>query len=83
MSHSLLNTDQIFRGAYKDAQQALQMLPVSGLIPGAWDYLTLTPASTTDTYVLKSGGSGGTTVCTITITYTDSTKATISTVART
>lgn len=49
----------------------------------AYDYVSLATASTTDTYTFKTGGSGGTTVATITITYTDSTKATISNVART
>lgn len=48
-----------------------------------YDYVSLATASTTDTYTFKTGGSGGTTVATITITYTDSTKATISSVART
>lgn len=44
------------------------------------DYMSLTEDTTTDTYVFKEGGSGGTTVATIVITYTDSTKETISTV---
>lgn len=49
--------------------------------PG-WDYLSLTQAATTDTYTFKTGGAGGTTVLTIVITYTDSTKQTISTVVK-
>lgn len=48
----------------------------------AWDYMSLTSGATTDTYVFKTGGSGGTTVQTIVITYTDATKATISTVTK-
>lgn len=55
----------------------------SGFQLPAYDYVTFTPASTTDTYVFKTGGSGGTTVNTITITYTDSTKTVLSTVAKT
>lgn len=51
-------------------------------IPG-WDYVSLSQASTTDTYTFKTGGASGTTVGTITITYTDSGKSTISTVVRT
>jgi hypothetical protein len=48
------------------------------------DYISANFAgATTDVYTFKSGGSGGTTVATVTITYTDSTKAVISTVART
>lgn len=55
----------------------------NGLSLIAYDYVSLTQASTTDTWVFKAGGAGGTTVATVTITYTDSTKATISTVVKT
>jgi hypothetical protein len=48
-----------------------------------FDYVTLTQATLIDTWVFKSGGVGGTTTATITITYTDATKVTISTVAKT
>lgn len=48
-----------------------------------WDYTALTQDTTTDTWTFKSGGSGGTTTAVILITYTDSTKETISTVERT
>lgn len=58
-------------------------ISVGGIGIPAWDYMTLTQASLTDTYVFKTGGSGGTTVATVTITYTDSSKNTISTVAKT
>lgn len=44
-----------------------------------YDYGSYTSGATTDTYVFKTGGSGGTTVATLTITYTDSTKVQIST----
>lgn len=40
------------------------------------------PTSTTEVYTYKSGGSGGATVATITITYVDATKAQISSVQR-
>lgn len=46
-----------------------------------YDYLALVQAALTDTYTFKTGGAGGTLVATLTITYTDATKATISTVA--
>lgn len=53
-----------------------------GLSNIAWDYVAYTNTSTTvDTYVYKSGGSGGTTVKTLTITYTDTTKSQISNIA--
>jgi hypothetical protein len=47
------------------------------LVPAVFD--TILPAfnPTTDVYVYKTGGTGGTTVKTITITYTDATKAVI------
>lgn len=54
-----------------------------GFVPEAYDYLSLTEATLTDTYTYKTGGSGGTTVATLTITYTDSGKGTIANVART
>lgn len=47
----------------------------------AFDYSSLAQAATTDTWTFKSGGSGGSTVQTITITFTDSSKTTISNVA--
>ena len=53
------------------------------LVPEKWDYTALTVGGTTDTWVFKTGGSGGSTVATVVITYTDATKATISNVAKT
>lgn len=47
------------------------------------DYISYTSNATSDVYVYKTGGSGGTTVATITINYTDSTKETISYIAKT
>lgn len=52
--------------------------------PYEYDYIEVTnPSDTQEVYTYKSGGSGGTTVGTITINYTDSTKAVLSNVART
>lgn len=54
------------------------------LVPEKYDYITATyPDSVTEVYTYKSGGSGGTLVATVTVVYTDSTKANVSTVART
>lgn len=55
----------------------------SGFGIPAYDYLSLATASTTDTYTFKRGGASGVLVNTLVITYTDSTKATISTVVKT
>jgi hypothetical protein len=57
---------------------------VSTLVPFSYDYIGYTNTNTTtDQYVYKSGGSGGTTVATVTIVYTDTTKTQPSTVTRT
>lgn len=55
-----------------------------GMIPKVYDYISYTATSSTvDTYVYKSGGSGGTTVATLTVTWSDSTHTTLSSIART
>lgn len=52
---------------------------LSGLINFKFDYLSVNYASgTQEVYTFKTGGSGGTTVGTLTINYTDSTKANLS-----
>lgn len=67
-----------------DSSGNVPVIQKSGLIPFAYDYMAYTNTdSTTDTFVYKTGGSSGTTVATVTIVYTDTTKATISTVTRT
>lgn len=48
------------------------------------DYIAVTyPNNTTEVYTYKSGGSGGTTVLTITLVYTDTTKENLSSMAKT
>lgn len=50
----------------------------------SYDSITYTPTSgTVDTYTYKSGGTGGTTTATVTVTFTDSTHATLVSVVRT
>lgn len=58
-------------------------LLISSLVPEKYDYIAQAQAATTDTWTYKTGGSDGTTVATVTITYTDATKAVIDNVART
>jgi len=54
------------------------------LIPGSYDALTYTATSATvDTFKYFTGGVSGTLVATLTVTYTDSTHATLVSVART
>lgn len=53
------------------------------LVTVPFDYVGVAyPNSTTETYTYKTGGSGGTTVATVTVVYTDATKANISTITR-
>ncbi len=55
----------------------------SSLIAGKnYDYIDIQQTnSTTETYVFKTGGSGGTTVQTIVVVYTDSTKENLDSVS--
>ena len=54
------------------------------LITKNYDYVSVSyDSATQETYTFKSGGSGGTTVATVVIVYTDATKANISTVTKT
>jgi hypothetical protein len=55
----------------------------AGLVPSSYDYLSYTSNTTTDVYEYYQGGSGGTLIATITVTWTDSTKTVLSSVART
>lgn len=53
-------------------------------LPG-WDYCSraLSGGDTTETFTFKTGGSGGTTVATVVVVYTDSTRVDISSVTKT
>ncbi len=54
------------------------------LVKEKFDYIGIAyPTSSSEVYTYKLGGSSGTTVATITITYVDSTKAQVSSIART
>mgnify|MGYP001061082690 CR=1 FL=1 len=66
---------------YNSDQDSLN--PFGGLTPNEdYDYIDVQQTSATvETYVYKDGGSGGTTVLTIVVTYVDSTKADIDHVA--
>ena len=50
----------------------------TGMVKVGYDYVARTlPASTQELFTFKTGGSGGTTVATITINYTDSSLGTL------
>ena len=60
------------------------LLAVAGLVTLPYDYISAAyPSSSSETYTFKSGGSGGTTVATVAVVYTDSTKENLSTVTKT
>lgn len=60
-----------------------ELIVGGSLVKEDYDYISVAYDTTTDTYTFKSGGSGGDTVATVVITYTDSTKAAILSVAKT
>jgi hypothetical protein len=56
----------------------------TGLVPFVFDYIAADySGGTADVYTYKTGGSGGTTVATITVNWTDATKAVLVSVVRT
>jgi hypothetical protein len=56
---------------------------IPGMSIPVHDYMGLSQDATHDVWTYKVGGSGGTTVATLTITFTDATKAVISSIAKT
>jgi hypothetical protein len=62
---------------------AARVVLANTLVTEPYDYVSLAQATLTDTWTFKKGGAGGTLVATVTITFTDATKGTISTVAKT
>lgn len=66
-----------------DGSPVVAVTPVSGLLQGLYDYISVTYTTTSDTFLFKNGGVSGTTVATVYIQYTDSTKEYISTVEKT
>lgn len=84
-----MNFQDAIREAYDDSTKALKTNIVGGIqylygfeIP-AYDYISQTIGSTSKTFVFKTGGSGGTTVATITVNYTDTTLSVMSNVTKT
>ena len=55
----------------------------SGFCLPDYDYIGVTyPIATQEVYIYKTGGSGGTTLATLTVDYTDATKENISSVTK-
>jgi len=55
-----------------------------GMTIPSFDYVSmaLSAGDTTETYTFKTGGAGGTTVATVTVVYTDSTREVLSSVTK-
>lgn len=66
-------------------QSVIAVTQVNGLIQEKYDYVSmeLSAGDTTETYTFKTGGSGGTTVATVTVVYTDSTREVLSSATKT
>lgn len=70
---------QVQQGAYNGAVNTSLVRVINGFNLPTYDYVSLAQTATVDTYTFKTGGAGGVTVATITLTFTDSTKVTLST----
>lgn len=58
------------------------VITVNSLVPKTYDYVGVASASTSDTYTFRIGGVSGDVVAIIKVTYTDSTKADLSSVSK-
>jgi hypothetical protein len=85
--YTLLDEKQTIRQSFDEANDAHRVVPLIGgeplgptnpfpttALPFVWDYVSmaLSGGNTTETYTFKTGGSGGTTVGTVTVVYTSS-----------
>lgn len=70
--------------ASDDALLNQTLLAIAGLVTEPFDYIEATyPTTSSEVYTYKTGGSGGTAVATVTVVYTDSTKAVLTSVTKT
>lgn len=82
-ARSDLEYEKFLTDSSQDVHVRVTDAVANSLIPSKWDYMTQSTTTTSDTYLFKSGGASGTSISTITVTYTGSDKATISTVVKT
>jgi hypothetical protein len=85
-NESNLTGDNRITGTQKtidgDIKKGLDVfIPGDNIAGRDYDYMELGQTATVDTYTFKLGGSGGSTVFVVTITFTDSSKETIDNVA--
>lgn len=73
---SKLDFAQVIKASYDETAGGLKTTSIGGaLVTEVFDYISATyPLATQEVYVYKTGGSGGTTVATITVNYVDATK---------
>lgn len=64
-------------------QSVVATLDLGGFGIDSYDYIAGSQTTSSDTFIYKSGGASGTTVATVVIQYTDSTKSDISSVEKT
>lgn len=85
MTVTHLDAAQTITRAFNESLYAYQVQSVSGsFVTVQFDSLQVTYTSATiETYQFFTGGLSGTLVATLTVTYTDSTKANLSSVVRT
>ena len=66
-----------------DSENPFHVALETGMINFGYDYVSVAfPDCVTEVYTFKTGGVSGTVISTITIVYTDSTKANLSSVSR-
>jgi len=75
MSQSKLDANQVIKSSYDATSEALKTLNLGSLVPSAYDYLSISyvpsgpGAGEIYQVIYKTGGSGGTTVATLTLGY--------------
>jgi len=78
------SAEEVTSGSKADYYLKVSSIFSGSILEGViWDYTAQTQAATTDTWVFRTGGAGGTITATIVITYTSSAKAVIANVAKT
>jgi hypothetical protein len=67
-----------------DSQVAVRVKSLNSLVTEKYNYISVAyPTTVQEVYTFKSGGSGGTTVATVTVNYTTSSKEFVSNVSKT
>lgn len=67
-----------------DGHQQIDIVSMPGFVVDDYNYISVAyPTSTTEVYTYKDGGSSGSTVATVTVTYTSAAKTDLSSVSRT